>query len=101
MLSRTSSFVMATPVSPLILAECLSTTISSHPHLLGLPVVAPYSPPFSLISSPRAPFISVGKGPLPTLVVYAFTIPRTFEIFVGPTPRPVHAPPAIAFEDVT
>ena len=45
--------------------------------------------------------ISVGNGPSPTLVTYAFVTPITVPIFVGPTPVPVTAPPAVADEDVT
>ena len=44
---------------------------------------------------------SVGRGPDPTLVVYAFTIPITSLILVGPTPVPVHTPPAVGFDEVT
>ena len=51
--------------------------------------------------SPSSSNNSVGKGPLPTRVVYAFTIPITRPIFVGPIPLPVQAPPAVGLLDVT
>ena len=41
---------------------------SSHPHLLGLPVVAPNSLPRLAISSPSSSKSSVANGPSPTLV---------------------------------
>ena len=43
----------------------------------------------------------MGNGPSPTRVTYAFATPTTRSIRVGPTPDPVHAPPAVADEDVT
>jgi hypothetical protein len=44
---------------------------------------------------------SVGNGPPPTRVVYAFTTPMTFRIFLGGIPNPVHTPPMVVDEDVT
>ena len=44
---------------------------------------------------------SVANGPPPTLVMYALKIPIIVFMFVGPIPKPVHAPPAVGFEDVT
>ena len=44
---------------------------------------------------------SVGNGPPPTRVQYAFTRPTTKSMRDGPTPAPVHAPPAVACDDVT
>ena len=43
----------------------------------------------------------MGNGPSPTRVVYALATATTRSILVGPTPEPVHAPPAVADEDVT
>ena len=48
-----------------------------------------------------SPDSSVGNGPSPTRVVYAFTTPITSPMAFGPTPRPVHTPPIVAFDDVT
>ena len=45
--------------------------------------------------------ISVGNGPSPTRVTYAFATPRTASIRVGPIPMPVAAAPAIGFDEVT
>ncbi len=47
--------------------------MSSHPMRRGRPVVVPYSAPTSRSSSANDPWISVGYGPSPTRVVYAFT----------------------------
>jgi hypothetical protein len=55
-------------VKPLILAAKLGKEASNQPHLLGLPVVVPYSLPFFLSFSPSLSVNSVGKGPSPTLV---------------------------------
>lgn len=46
-------------------------------------------------------FNSVGKGPSPTRVVYAFTTPTTSPIVEGGKPNPVHTPPMLQFEEVT
>ena len=51
--------------------------------------------------SPSSSSSSVGKGPEPTRVVYAFKIPTTPVIFVGPIPDPAHAPPAVGLLEVT
>jgi len=61
--------------------EYFKTGISNHPHLLGLPVVAPNSLPSFYKSYPMVSFNSVGNGPSPTRVVYALTIPITVSIF--------------------
>jgi len=44
---------------------------------------------------------SVGKAPIPTRVVYAFTTPYTSPTFWGGTPSPVHTPPTVQFDEVT
>src|ERR1035441_3901335 len=75
--------------------------MSSQPHRLGRPVTAPYSLPRALRWSPTASLISVGNGPSPTRVTYALVTEITVPIFVGPTPVPVAAPPAVAEDEVT
>ena len=70
--AKVSILVTANEVNPLTLHAVLTITKSNQPHLLDLPVVTPYSWPFSLIQSPVSSSNSVGNGPLPTLVVYAF-----------------------------
>ena len=75
--------------------------MSIHPHLLGLPVVAPNSFPTLPIFSPISSNSSDGNGPLPTLVQYALNIPKTSFILFGAIPSPVHAPAAVVLEDVT
>lgn len=64
-------------------------------------MVVPYSCPRELIFSAKSPCISVGSGPWPTRVMYAFTTPSVRVILSGLTPLPVHAPPAIGWEEVT
>ena len=44
---------------------------------------------------------SVGKGPSPTLVVYAFTTPITSPMLHGGSPKPVHTPPMLQLDEVT
>ena len=92
---------MASLVTPFIIIECFKATKSSQPHLLGRPVVAPNSFPTLEILFPILSNNSVGKGPLPTLVVYAFEIPITSSILFGAIPKPVEAPAAVVVEDVT
>src|SRR5690348_4978027 len=99
--SSTSSFVTANPVSPLTRTAYLTTTASNQPQRRGLPVVAPNSPPNSRIRSASAGSASVGNGPFPTRVVYAFTTPMTASIAVGPIPTPTAAPPAVVLDEVT
>src|SRR5262245_5850648 len=74
---------------------------SNQPHRRGLPVVDPYSLPRVRSCSPAASPDSVGKGPLPTRVVYAFEIPVMVCTYFGEIPSPVAAPPAAALDDVT
>src|SRR3954471_19598580 len=98
---RTSSFVSTKSVTPLIRAEYREITESYQPQRRGRPVVVPYSPPTSRSRSPSASSSSVGNGPSPTRGVYALATATTRSIRVGGTPLPVHAPPAVAFDDVT
>ena len=97
----TSPFIIASFVTPLIIIECFKATKSSQPHLLGRPVVAPNSLPTCAILFPISSCNSVGKGPLPTLVVYALKIPITSLILFGAIPKPVHAPAAVVVDEVT
>ncbi len=76
------------------------TTTSNQPQRRGRPVVAPYSLPRVRMVSPTASAISVGKGPLPTRVVYALATPSTPWMRVGGTPVPVEAPPAVVDDEV-
>src|SRR5207247_5208048 len=78
-----------------------TATASYQPQRRGRPVTAPYSLPLSRSRLPISPVSSVGNGPSPTRVVYAFTTPITAPIARGPTPSPVHTPPIDAFDDVT
>ena len=82
-------------------AETRKMAASNQPQRRGRPVVAPYSRPKARRRSPSSPSNSVGKGPLPTRVVYALVTPTTSSIRVGPIPAPVQAPPAVVFEEVT
>ena len=101
MSANVSSFVIARLVSDDILTAYWRIIKSSHPHLLLLPVVVPYSKPFSRISSPVSSKSSVTNGPSPTLVVYALHTPTADLIAQGPTPAPTHTPPEIGCDDVT
>ena len=74
---------------------------SYQPQRRERPVVVPNSPPILLNFSPSSSKSSVGNGPDPTRVVYAFTMPITLFIFVGPIPEPVAAPPAVGLDEVT
>src|SRR5512147_1400896 len=98
---RTSSLVSAMPVSPFIRTAWRTLTASNQPQRRDLPVVAPNSAPSLRSVSPSGPSSSVGNGPLPTLVVYAFEMPITCWICCGPTPEPEQAPPVIVLDDVT
>ena len=66
--SKISAFVIAKDEIPHTRAEYYAKTASNQPHLLGLPVVVPNSPPTFLIVSPVSSSNSVTKGPSPTLV---------------------------------
>ena len=64
-------------------------------------MVAPNSPPSCRRRSASASGSSVGSGPSPTRVIYAFATPITSSISVGPIPTPEAAPPAVVVEEVT
>ena len=59
---------------------------SSHPHRRGRPVVAPNSAPPRRSRSPASSWSSVGNGPSPTRVQYAFVIPMIASSARGLTP---------------
>src|SRR5947209_5378578 len=101
MASSTSSLVTAMPVKPFRRHEYLVATASNQPTRRGRPVVAPYSPPFSLRLSASRPCSSHGMGPAPTAVVYALTTPTTRWIRMGGMPPPTPPPPDIVVDDVT
>src|SRR5882672_1671941 len=77
----TSSFVTASSVNALRRCAWRAATASNHPTRRGRPVVAPYSFARSRRASPSPPAISVGNGPSPTAVEYAFTTPITFVMY--------------------
>src|SRR5690606_17556864 len=79
----------------------LSATRSNHPQRLARPVTEPNSLPTFAIVDPTSSKSSVGNGPLPTRVVYALNIPNTSLTLFGAIPKPVHAPAAVVFDDVT
>src|SRR5262249_61381925 len=89
------------PSSPLLRAPYRPPPASYQPQRRGRPVTAPYSLPLSRCRSPVAPESSVGSGPSPTRVVYAFATPSTRPIAFGGSPRPVQTPPTDAFDEVT
>src|ERR1043166_3758903 len=99
--SSTSNFVTARSVKPLIRAAYRTTTPSNQPQRRGRPVVAPNSLPSLRTRSDNSASNSVGSGPLPTRVVYAFTTPSTASSAVGGIPAPTLAPPAVVLLDVT
>ena len=92
---------MQRSVTPLSSTAYLSQTKSSQPQRRGLPVDVPYSCPSSRIVAPILLVNSVGKGPSPTLEVYAFIIPYTELTFVGPTPAAAAKPDDMHDDEVT
>ncbi len=88
-------------VVPLTITEYRVATRSSHPHRRGRPVVVPYSRPRSRMRCPMSFFCSVGIGPAPTRVQYAFMIPTTRSSRRPGTPVPVEMPSAVQLELVT
>src|SRR5690625_1250298 len=98
---NTSSLVRTKSVTPLIRAAYRAIGASYQPQRRGRPVVVPNSPPLLRNRSPSSSWSSVGNGPSPTRVAYAFTIAITRSSCVGGMPEPVHAPPDVADEDVT
>ena len=68
---------MQVPLTPFSANERLSAGMSSQPQRRGRPVTEPNSLPRFASRAPISSVSSVGKGPVPTRVVYAFTIPST------------------------
>ena len=99
--SSTSSLVSAMPVTPLIAQLWRTSTASNQPQRRLRPVTVPNSRPRWPSFSPVSSSSSVGKGPAPTLVVYALTIPSTNPVDPGPSPDPDAAVPLTVFELVT
>src|ERR1700739_3029268 len=99
-LSSPSKFVTAISSIPFTITANRVATASNQPQRLSRPVTAPNSRPIACNIS-ESPWSSVGNGPSPTRVVYAFIAPTTRSIRVGGTPAPVHAPPAVVFDEVT
>ena len=64
-------------------------------------MVVPNSAPSSRTRSWPGPSISVGKGPSPTRVTYAFATPMIASIRFGPIPTPTAAAPATVPDEVT
>src|SRR5262249_57419597 len=84
---------------PLMRAAYRSVIASTHPQRRGRPVTEPNSLPRLRRRSAAGPWSSVGNGPSPTRVVYAFEMPSTPWILVGGTPVPADAPPAGAVDE--
>ncbi len=97
----TSSLVTTRSVSPLTRVAYRATTASNQPHRRSRPVVVPYSAPTLRRVAPSLSNSSVGNGPSPTRVVYAFAMPMTRSMRVGGTPDPTQAPPAVGLDEVT
>ena len=91
----------AISVEPLTRAEYRAATASNQPQRRGRPVTVPYSQPTRRMRSPISLSSSVGKGPPPTRVVYAFTIPIQRSMCRVGTPDPEAIPAALLFELVT
>jgi hypothetical protein len=97
----TSNFVTNSSVSPFTRDAYRRSATSSHPQRRFRPVTVPNSWPRTPRRSPSSPRSSVGNGPAPTRVMYAFTIPTTRSTSFGPNPADASAYPATGFEDVT
>ena len=75
--SNTSNLVKDIPFTPEVAQVWRTRAASNQPQRLLRPVVVPNSCPRSPSELPCSSFNSVGKGPSPTLVVYALTIHKT------------------------
>src|SRR5262245_28217615 len=81
-----------------------TATASNHPTRRGRPVTVPYSLPVLRIRSPSPcgpSSSSVGNGPRPTRVVYAFTTPTILVRYLAGTPDPDQTPAGRLDELVT
>src|SRR5579863_9199100 len=99
--SSTSSLVSARPLIPPTLTAWRTRTASNQPQRRRRPVLVPYSLPRSPSNCPVASASSVGNGPAPTRVLYAFAMPSTNPTAAGPTPAPAAAVAATVLLDVT
>src|SRR5207244_3916471 len=99
--SSTSSLVSAIDEYPARRTLKRTATASYQPHRRGRPVDVPYSAPRSRRLVPWPSSSSVGNGPAPTAVVYAFATPMTLSIRTAGRPAPRLAPPGIGDELVT
>src|SRR5205807_10581423 len=95
------TFITARGVNPAASAAQRAATPSNQPQRRGRRVVAPNSWPMLRIRSPVASTSSVGIGPEPTAVVYAFATPSTRVILYGGMPAPALAPPGRVVDEVT
>ena len=98
---RMSSLLSMMLLTLLTATAYRSGTASNQPTRRGRPVTVPNSCPRCAIPAPVSSCSSVGYGPEPTRVEYAFITPMTSSTWSGPIPPPVQAPPATGFEDVT
>src|SRR6185295_18615484 len=96
-----SSFVIATAPQPESSTAVRATTASNHPVLRGRPVEVPYSLPRSRRRSPVASWSSVGKGPAPTRLEYAFRTTRHLSRDFGGRCSPPANPAEVHVDDVT
>src|SRR4029079_7857074 len=89
---RTSRSMTAIESTPLRRLGERSATISSHPQRRGGRITVRYSLPRSRRYCPVALSCSVGKGPPPTRVEYAFTTPIILLKYLAGTPEPLEIP---------
>src|SRR5512141_889299 len=98
---RVSRWSSATESTEPILMLYAAATASNQPHRRGRPVVVPYSWPRSRMYRPISLSCSVGNGPAPTRVVYAFTTPMYLSTIRAGTPQPEGRPSELQLELVT
>ena len=98
---KTSNNINEREVKPDTSLACLATTKSNHPTRLLRLVTVPYSCPLYLLYLLVSSINSVGKGPSPTLVVYAFNIPNTLSTYRGAIPQFSGTEQAFGEDEVT
>src|SRR6516164_998342 len=94
----------ASSSTPLSAAVYRVATASNQPQRRGRPVTVPYSRPVLRIRSPTPSgpsFNSVGNGPRPTRVAYAFRTPMIRINLVAGKPAPLQIPVVELLELVT
>src|SRR6185295_9541322 len=91
-LLRTSSSITAIESTPLSRAVYRTATASNQPQRRGRRVTVPYSLPRSRRCWPISLSCSVGNGPPPTRVEYAFTTPSVDWTAQPGTPVPTESP---------